>query len=295
MATELRGLYEEDPDARRVIDVARGLEGLRRQDGIHAAAVVITRESLTEYLPIQRKPEPGTRHRRRADGHAVRDARRRRPRPAEDGLPRPAQPRRDGDRARPHRALHRDAPRHRQPAARRRADLRPVAARRHDGCVPARRHADARAVALAEPDHVRRRRGRDRAVPAGPDGAELAQRVRRPQERPQAGHVRPPRPRGDPRAHVRVDDLPRAADARCRRSSPATRSKRPTTCARPPARRSASSSRRSGASSSTAASATGTRPSSPRATSTRSSRSPTTRSTSRTASATASSRTKPRG
>ena len=37
----------------------RGLEGLRRQDGIHAAAVVITREPLTEYLPIQRKPEPG--------------------------------------------------------------------------------------------------------------------------------------------------------------------------------------------------------------------------------------------
>jgi len=60
MATELRGLYEEDPDARRVVDVALGLEGLRRQDGIHAAAVVITREPLTEYLPIQRKPEPGT-------------------------------------------------------------------------------------------------------------------------------------------------------------------------------------------------------------------------------------------
>src|SRR6185437_8777166 len=60
MATDLRSLYDEDPDARRVVDVARGLEGLRRQDGIHAAAVVITRESLTEYLPIQRKPEPGT-------------------------------------------------------------------------------------------------------------------------------------------------------------------------------------------------------------------------------------------
>ncbi len=59
MATELRTLYEADPDARRVIDVARGLEGLRRQDGIHAAAVVISREPLTEYLPVQRKPEPG--------------------------------------------------------------------------------------------------------------------------------------------------------------------------------------------------------------------------------------------
>src|SRR5207244_11737802 len=60
MANELRQLRDEDPDARRVIDVALGLEGLRRQDGIHAAAVVITREPLTEYLPIQRKPEPGT-------------------------------------------------------------------------------------------------------------------------------------------------------------------------------------------------------------------------------------------
>ena len=58
-AADLRAMYEADPEARKVIDVARGLEGLRRQDGIHAAAVVITHEPLTEYLPIQRKPEPG--------------------------------------------------------------------------------------------------------------------------------------------------------------------------------------------------------------------------------------------
>ena len=59
MAADLREIYETDPDAKKVIEVARGLAGLRRQDGIHAAAVVITREPLTEYLPIQRKPEPG--------------------------------------------------------------------------------------------------------------------------------------------------------------------------------------------------------------------------------------------
>src|SRR4051794_16771450 len=58
-AHELRQLYETDPDAKKVIDVALGLENLRRQDSIHAAAVVITREPLTEYLPIQRKPENG--------------------------------------------------------------------------------------------------------------------------------------------------------------------------------------------------------------------------------------------
>jgi DNA polymerase-3 subunit alpha len=58
-ASELRAMYETDDEARQVIDVAKGLEGLRRQDGIHAAAVVITREPLTHYLPIQRKPDSG--------------------------------------------------------------------------------------------------------------------------------------------------------------------------------------------------------------------------------------------
>lgn len=59
MASDLRQMYSEDADIAKVIDVAKGLEGLRRQDGIHAAAVVITKEPLTEYLPIQRKPEAG--------------------------------------------------------------------------------------------------------------------------------------------------------------------------------------------------------------------------------------------
>ncbi|HET7651983.1 MAG TPA: DNA polymerase III subunit alpha [Acidimicrobiales bacterium] len=58
-ASELRSLYAADPDVQKVVDVARGLEGMRRQDGIHAAAVVITRDPLTTYLPIQRKPESG--------------------------------------------------------------------------------------------------------------------------------------------------------------------------------------------------------------------------------------------
>jgi DNA polymerase-3 subunit alpha len=59
MATEIREMYSSDPISKEVIDVAKGLEGLRRSDGIHAAAVVITKEPLTTYLPIQRKPEPG--------------------------------------------------------------------------------------------------------------------------------------------------------------------------------------------------------------------------------------------
>ncbi|MCU1454920.1 MAG: dnaE [Acidimicrobiales bacterium] len=59
MAADLRQMYADDEDKRKVIDVAKGLEGLRRQDGIHAAAVVITKDPLTDYLPIQRKPESG--------------------------------------------------------------------------------------------------------------------------------------------------------------------------------------------------------------------------------------------
>jgi DNA polymerase III subunit alpha len=59
MAGELRQMVAEDPDVAKVVDVAKGLEGLRRSDGIHAAAVVITKDPLTTYLPIQRKPEHG--------------------------------------------------------------------------------------------------------------------------------------------------------------------------------------------------------------------------------------------
>src|SRR6478672_10994570 len=58
-ASELRAMYDTDTDVKKVVDVARGLEGLKRSDGIHAAAVVITKEPLTAYLPIQRKPEAG--------------------------------------------------------------------------------------------------------------------------------------------------------------------------------------------------------------------------------------------
>ncbi len=58
-ALELRSLCESDPDVKRIVEVARGLEGLKRSVGIHAAAVVITKEPLTEYLPIQRKSEQG--------------------------------------------------------------------------------------------------------------------------------------------------------------------------------------------------------------------------------------------
>ena len=58
-AGDLRAMYDSEPDVKRVVDVATGLEGLKRSDGIHAAAVVITKDPVTDYLPIQRKPESG--------------------------------------------------------------------------------------------------------------------------------------------------------------------------------------------------------------------------------------------
>jgi DNA polymerase-3 subunit alpha len=58
-AAGLRELYETDPEAETVIDTARGLEGLRRQDSIHAAAVVISPQPLIEIVPVQQKGEDG--------------------------------------------------------------------------------------------------------------------------------------------------------------------------------------------------------------------------------------------
>ncbi|NND02685.1 MAG: DNA polymerase III subunit alpha, partial [Acidimicrobiia bacterium] len=54
-AAGLRDLYSTDDAVREVVDTARGLEGLRRQDSIHAAAVVISPVPLQEIVPVQQK------------------------------------------------------------------------------------------------------------------------------------------------------------------------------------------------------------------------------------------------
>ncbi len=53
-SAELREAYDQDPAAKRVLDTARGLEGLRRQHSIHAAAVVIGAEPLADVVPLLR-------------------------------------------------------------------------------------------------------------------------------------------------------------------------------------------------------------------------------------------------
>src|SRR5215471_15122288 len=53
--SELRQSYDADPLTREIVDLARPLEGLTRQDGIHAAGVVIGAEPLIDVLPLQQK------------------------------------------------------------------------------------------------------------------------------------------------------------------------------------------------------------------------------------------------
>ncbi len=50
---ELRRTYDEDGDAKKIVDVAQGLEGIIRNNSIHAAAVVIADRPLQEIVPLQ--------------------------------------------------------------------------------------------------------------------------------------------------------------------------------------------------------------------------------------------------
>lgn len=54
-AVDLRNYYANNTDAKKVVDVAMGLEGLIRSDGIHAAGLLITPGPVTDFVPIQRK------------------------------------------------------------------------------------------------------------------------------------------------------------------------------------------------------------------------------------------------
>ena len=50
---QLRAAYEADPEVRNLLDLAMGVEGLARNVGTHAAAVVIADRPLTDYVPLQ--------------------------------------------------------------------------------------------------------------------------------------------------------------------------------------------------------------------------------------------------
>ncbi len=56
---ELKRVYDSEPESRQVVDTARGLEGIVRNAGIHAAAVVIADRPLTDIVPLQLMEDRG--------------------------------------------------------------------------------------------------------------------------------------------------------------------------------------------------------------------------------------------
>lgn len=58
-AAELRAMYDSDPDVRKVIDTGRGIEGLIRGTGVHAAAVILSSAPLQDLIPLHRRDKDG--------------------------------------------------------------------------------------------------------------------------------------------------------------------------------------------------------------------------------------------
>ena len=182
---QLRGAYDTDGTAKQIIDVARGLEGIVRNSSIHAAAVVISGAPLTDIVPLQLADAGAARQRQRRERrarlqarHPVLDEAGRGARPAQDGLPGPAQPRRHRGRAGHHRALERPPPGHGRAPAGRREDLRDDGPRRLGGRVPVRVRGHAERPAPGQADRVRRPRRARRPVPPGRDGPDPRVRAR---------------------------------------------------------------------------------------------------------------------
>ena len=53
---DLRSIYNQESEIKRLIDLAKKLEGVARHASVHAAGVVIADKDLTEYTPLQREP-----------------------------------------------------------------------------------------------------------------------------------------------------------------------------------------------------------------------------------------------
>ncbi|OFT57123.1 DNA polymerase III subunit alpha [Corynebacterium sp. HMSC05H05] len=58
-AAEVRSLIETDPDVAKIYETARGLEGVVRQAGVHACAVIMASVPLMEHIPMWKRPADG--------------------------------------------------------------------------------------------------------------------------------------------------------------------------------------------------------------------------------------------
>jgi DNA polymerase-3 subunit alpha len=57
---EFRALYDGDNDVKTVVDTAIGIEGLKRQWGVHAAGVIMSSDPLIDVIPLLRRPADGS-------------------------------------------------------------------------------------------------------------------------------------------------------------------------------------------------------------------------------------------
>ncbi len=182
--------------------MATPLEGVVRNDSIHAAAVVIGDRPLTEYLPLQQKgtdSEVVTQFSMddvdalgllKMDFLGLRNL---------DVIDRAVEVIEQSPRR---------AARHGRAAARRPPDLRDDGAGRRHGRLPVRVVRHARRAAPGEADRVRGPDRAERAVPAGADA--VHPRLRAQQGRPGPGHVRGRAPAHAARGHPRHLHLPGA-------------------------------------------------------------------------------------
>ncbi|MFD3686752.1 DNA polymerase III subunit alpha [Nocardiopsis sp. NPDC058631] len=57
--TELRSLVDNDPQVNKVMETARGIEGLTRGTGVHAAGVILSKEPLLDVIPLHKRDNDG--------------------------------------------------------------------------------------------------------------------------------------------------------------------------------------------------------------------------------------------
>ncbi|MCS6789085.1 MAG: DNA polymerase III subunit alpha [Patescibacteria group bacterium] len=70
---ELKNLYETNPDAKKLLDTAKKLEGVARHASVHACGTVISEKPLTEYVPLQYAPQDKNTIVTQFEMHAIED------------------------------------------------------------------------------------------------------------------------------------------------------------------------------------------------------------------------------
>ncbi|WP_127128280.1 DNA polymerase III subunit alpha [Georgenia sp. SYP-B2076] len=58
-AEEFRQVHGADPEAQKIVATAQGLEGIKRQWGVHACAVIMSSHPLIDIIPLMRRPQDG--------------------------------------------------------------------------------------------------------------------------------------------------------------------------------------------------------------------------------------------